>query len=114
MLDLLNIAFTDSGYEAEIALNGFVALQKVNKNPQRFQLIITDIRMPGMDGFQFIEQIRRAGYTGPVMVYAGMLSADDHQRLKELSVARIVAKPARPYALIAIAREIQAEHGAPR
>ena len=107
VLDMLKIALDSSGYDVETARNGFVALQKVNKNPQRFQLIITDIRMPGMDGFGFIEASRGAGYSGPFVVYAGAISADDQQRLRELHVGRVITKPSRSAELIAAIKEAQ-------
>jgi DNA-binding response OmpR family regulator len=108
ILDVLKDAFSMSGYDVETALNGFVALQKVNRNPHHFQLILTDLRMPGLDGFGFIEQARSSGYTGPFVVYAGMISDNDRQRLRELRVSRVIAKPARAGELIATIREVQA------
>ena len=62
ILDSLKNAFDAFCYDIETAQNGFVALQKIKKSPQRFQLIITDIRMPSMGGFDLVEQTRAAGY----------------------------------------------------
>jgi CheY-like chemotaxis protein len=50
VLDMLKIALAGSGYDIETARNGYLALQKINKNPQRFQVIITDIRVLGVVG----------------------------------------------------------------
>ena len=108
ILNVLSAGFEHYGYEVQTAENGFAALQKVKKSPQRYQVIITDIRMPGLDGFGFIEQARAAGYTGPFMVYAGMISPDDRQRLNELHVSRLILKPARTAELITAVKEIQA------
>jgi CheY-like chemotaxis protein len=107
VLELLADILGNSGYEVETAQNGFVALLKVNKGPDRLQLIITDLRMPGMDGFQLIEQSRTAGYSGPVIVYAASIGADARQRLRELRVSQIIEKPARAGDLIAAIRETQ-------
>ena len=107
VLELLAASLGNSGYDVETAQNGFVALLKVNKGPHRFQLIITDLRMPGMDGFQLIEQSRTAGYSGPVIVYAASIGSDARQRLRELRVSRIIEKPARAGDLIAAIRETQ-------
>lgn len=107
ILDTLQAIFESFGYDVETAQNGFVALAKVNKNPQRFNLIMTDIRMPGMDGFDLIDRSRSAGYGGPFVVYAGMISADDRQRLRELRVSRVILKPARAGELIAAIKEVQ-------
>ena len=107
ILNGLRMAFEAAGYQVETAGNGFLALQKVRKNPNQFQLIVTDIRMPGMDGFDFIEQARVIGYGGPFVVYAGMVSPDDRQRLAELHVQSVIVKPARTAELIAAVREVR-------
>jgi CheY-like chemotaxis protein len=108
ILTVLRMAFEAAGYEVETAGNGFLALQKVRKSPNQFQLIVTDIRMPGMDGFDFIEQARATGYSGPFAVYAGMVSPDDRERLAELKVQSVIVKPARTAELIAAVRELHA------
>jgi CheY-like chemotaxis protein len=107
VLETLKMVFDTSGYDVETAQNGFVALQKVKKDPQRFQVIMTDIRMPGMDGFDFIEQSRSAGYTGPFVVYGGMISPDDRERLRELRVSCVILKPARAGELIAAVKDAE-------
>jgi two-component system chemotaxis response regulator CheY len=107
ILELLGAAFLRAGYGVEMAKNAFVALQKVNKNPQRFQLIITDIRMPGLDGFGLIEQARATGYPGAFVVYAAMISPDDRQRLRELRVHRVLSKPTLSGEIIAAAKDVQ-------
>jgi CheY-like chemotaxis protein len=94
-----------------MAKNGFVALQKVTKSPGQFQAIITDLRMPGMDGFGLIEQCRRAGYGGPFVVYAGMISPDARQHLHELGIHRVISKPASASQLISTLREVETASG---
>ena len=108
ILGVLQEAFGTSGYDVETALNGFAALQRVKSNPQRFQLILTDLRMPGLDGLGFIEQARASGYAGPFVVYSGMISDNDRQRLRELRVSRVISKPARAGELISAIKEVQA------
>ena len=107
MLDWLVTTLSAVGYTVEAAQNGFIALMKVNKNPQRFGLIITDLRMPGLDGFQFIEQSRAAGYDGKFLVYAASITQDARLRLRELRVERIIEKPVRGGGLIDAIREIE-------
>jgi CheY-like chemotaxis protein len=107
VLKMLGLALRGAGYEVELAKNAFVALQKVNKNPQRFQLIMTDLRMPGMDGFGLIEQARAAGYGDAFIVYAAMISPDDRQRWRELRVHRVFVKPAPAGELISAVKEVQ-------
>lgn len=105
LLATLKSAFSGAGFEVETAYNGFNALGKLTKNPQGFQALVTDLRMPGVDGFALIEKSRAAGYAGPVIVYAASITADARQRLEELRVQRIFEKPARSDELIAAVRE---------
>lgn len=108
ILDLLRTSLHRLGYRCETAQNGFAALERIRQNQHRFRIIITDIRMPGLDGFGLMEQSRAAGYTGPFIVYAGMTSPDDLERFRELGVAQVIMKPARPGQLSAAVRELAA------
>jgi two-component system chemotaxis response regulator CheY len=50
-------ALERSGFDVEEALNGIEALEKVLSGP--FDLLIVDVNMPQMDGFTFIQNLRR-------------------------------------------------------
>src|SRR2546423_5845994 len=102
---MLKAVFERSGYDVETAPNGFAALQKVRNDPESFQLIITDLQMPELDGLGFIEQAHAAGYGGAFVVYAATISRKDRERLTELRVDRIMAKPARSSELIGAVKE---------
>jgi CheY-like chemotaxis protein len=107
ILHTVKAALEAFGYDVDTSHNGFAALVKLSTTPHRFQLLLTDLRMPGLDGFGLIEQCRGAGFTGPVIVYAGSIAPDDRQRLRELRVKAVLEKPARSADLIAAVREAQ-------
>ena len=104
ILATLKSAFKAAGVEVETAYNGFNALAKIAKNPTGFDGLVTDLRMPGVDGFGLIEKSRSLGYNAPVIVYAAAISPDDRQRLEELGVRHLVEKPARSSELLAAIR----------
>ena len=105
VLSTLKLAFTSAGFEVETAYNGFNALAKLTKNPQSFQAMMTDLRMPGIDGFGLIEKSRLAGYSGSIVVYAASITLDARKRLEELQVQSIIEKPVRSSDLIAAVRD---------
>ena len=54
-LDLLHLCLTAQNYQIELAINGNEALVKLENN--LFDLIMTDINMPGMNGNQLCQKI---------------------------------------------------------
>ena len=65
----LELAFEDEGYTTLGASDGKEALELINKNS--VDLVITDLRMPGMDGYELIKRVASAYPTLPVIVLTG-------------------------------------------
>ena len=105
ILATLKLAFEAAGLEVETAYNGFNALSKIEQNPKRFHVIVTDLQMPGIDGFGLIEKSRSIGYVAPIIVYAASISPDDQRRLQDLGIRQMIEKPARSSALLAAIQE---------
>lgn len=59
------------GYQVETALNGEEALKLLNAGS--FQLVVTDYKMPKLDGLQLIEHIRKAGMPLKVVLLSGFV-----------------------------------------
>ena len=67
--ELFNTILTDEGYEVALANSGEDALTLFKNQP--FHLVITDIKMPVMDGLQLLQEIRKMGSkTDVIMVTA--------------------------------------------
>ena len=80
------------GHKASTAENGRVALERIAE--ARPSLILLDLMMPEMDGFAFLDELRRQpqGRTIPVIVVTAMeLSGRDRERLNG-QVLRILQK----------------------
>lgn len=65
----LELAFEDEGYTVETAADGKEAWEKLQKNA--IDLVITDLRMPEMDGYELLKRISAAYPTLPVIVLTG-------------------------------------------
>tara|TARA_B100001094_G_C18160433_1_gene788973 strand:+ start:746 stop:1123 length:378 start_codon:yes stop_codon:yes gene_type:complete len=77
--DFLSEALQRSGYAVLIADNGIGALQIADSEP--IELIITDIVMPKMNGFVFIEQLNKKSIDVPIIAVSGAYG----DRLKHLA-----------------------------
>jgi CheY-like chemotaxis protein len=80
------------------AASGEQALQKLAGNPQRFNLMLLDLHMPGMDGFQFMESVAKVGYTGALIIVSGqsddvMHAATMVAKLRRFTLLGTLAKP---------------------
>ena len=69
-------------------------------------LLLTDINMPNMDGFELIRELRaRDGFAAlPVIVLTTTGAMQDQERAKGLSVTGYVTKPVKPDAIVGAVR----------
>jgi len=66
----LSMALSQAGYDVEIATNGIEGIKKFDKG--RFDLVITDVRMPGLDGRGLAQHVRNSEkYFTPVIGISG-------------------------------------------
>ena len=99
----LSLLFERSGYEVIVAGNGRTALQRLNDNPD---LVVLDIMMPGMDGFEVARRIReRPSYIPILMLTARDTSLDKVTGL-ELGADAYLTKPFAPGELLAQVRAL--------
>lgn len=93
MRSLLKDLLEEDGFETECASNGFDALQEVAGRD--FDLIITDIAMPGLTGWDILPGIRRLRPGAPVIVMSSLASSHVHRRSLEGGATGYLEKPIR-------------------
>jgi CheY-like chemotaxis protein len=108
VLDMLSKTLQSAGHHVEVVLDGRAAVSRVEEDPGFFQLIVTDTRMPRLDGFGVVEQARSAGFAGKIIVFANALSLEERQRYTELQVDRVIDKPGKTGELIGAISELRA------
>jgi DNA-binding NtrC family response regulator len=97
------------GMAAETASEGAEALEKLAKVP--VDVILTDLNMPGMDGFELLEKLRGMGDAPPAIVITAFGSADSAVKtVHELGAFWFLEKPIQTSALEALVRRA-ASHG---
>jgi two-component system aerobic respiration control sensor histidine kinase ArcB len=108
VLDMLSKTLESVGHKVEVAMDGQAAVSRVEEDPEYFQLIVTDTRMPRLDGFGVVQQARSAGFGGKIIVFANSLSPEERQRYADLHVDRVIDKPGKSGELMGAISELTA------
>ena len=91
LLDALSLAFEDAGYEVLTAPDGQRGLDVVNK--ERPDAVISDVNMPGLDGFSLCRKLRASGNAVPLVLLTSRDDEIDEALGLELGADDYVAKP---------------------
>lgn len=83
----------DEGYNVIICEDAKIALKKLQKEIP--DLILLDLMMPGMDGFDFMETIKRNENTAkiPVIMLTARVERESEQRALALGIKEYITKP---------------------
>ena len=84
----------DKGYIVITAQNAAEALERMRE--QEYDLVVTDIKMPGMDGVELAEEVRARRPWTPVVIVTGYGSLANEQRAHAAGVSAFVRKPLSP------------------
>ena len=85
---------SDKGYEVSTALSGEEALSTMDQAD--FDVVFTDIKMPGMDGLEVTERIKERCPWTPVVVITGYGTDENEDRANVLGASGFVRKPLTP------------------
>ncbi len=91
---------TQKDYEVEMAKNGYQALEKLNQ--REFDLVVTDLEMPHLSGYELIEQVRADARwdSMPIIVLTGRASKHIQQLTQNLGADEFIIKPFKENELI--------------
>lgn len=82
------------GYEVDTAMSGAEALKDIEAH--NYDVVFTDIRMPGMDGLEVAEQIKARCPWTPIVVITGYGTEENEAKASVLGVSGFVRKPLTP------------------
>jgi diguanylate cyclase (GGDEF)-like protein/PAS domain S-box-containing protein len=94
-------------YTVGVAEDGEEGLEKLKTG--RYDLVITDVLMPGMDGFRLLREIRKDDALKyiPVIFYTGTyLDREDESLARGLGVSRYLIKPLAPGEIVKAVRDV--------
>ncbi|MCW2927760.1 MAG: DNA-binding response regulator [Thermoleophilia bacterium] len=87
---VLREAFTAVGFDVTEAESGLLGLDSLDQQPPA--LVLLDIMMPGLDGFQVMKYLAQFGVTVPVLAMSA-LGPRVEERARELGADAFIAKP---------------------
>ena len=104
VLTMLYKIIRSNGMEAETASDGNTALTLLAS--RRFDLLLLDVNMPGMDGFTVVEAIRAKGMETPIIIISGRKEDYDTLYGLDLGADDYITKPFNPVVLAAKAKAL--------
>ncbi len=93
LLDVLGALLTDAGWQVDTAPNGRAALRLVDGH--RYEVVLSDIDMPGMNGLELLREIRARDLDVPVLLITGHPRVDTAVEALENGALRYLRKPIR-------------------
>ncbi len=80
-----------TGAQVRVAENGVEALEAVRAEAP--DLILMDLQMPVMDGFEASRQLIETGYTSPILALSAAVMEEDRQRAQAAGMRELIKKP---------------------
>ena len=101
ILKIIDYKLRTAGYTVIAATDGLEGLEKARV--ERPDLILLDVMMPRMDGFQALEALKRDPSTKAIPVFMLTVKGKEMDRLRglQMGIAAYITKPFSPNALLA-------------
>ena len=98
VLDSVNKILKDENYEVDVTLSGREGLNWAIQ--KKYDIVLTDIRMPDIGGMRVLRDIKRAKPSLPVVMITGYASVQSSVQAMKLGAADYIEKPFTPEQLI--------------
>src|SRR5438270_7762699 len=105
-LELLHGVLTDAGYKVAVAQSGFECLDLFRRDTHAFDLILTDLSMPLMDGEETFERLRQMSPTVNVVLMAGFVDSGRLEKMMNNGLSGFVGKPFAPVEILAVVTSV--------
>ncbi len=87
---ILTLKLRTDGFDTTLAKDGIEALAMLKKN--RYDLILLDLRMPRMDGFEFLKEKQDSADKTPVIVCSVLSQDTDIERARKFGIVDYLVK----------------------
>ncbi len=87
------------GHEVTAFADPREALARYRADPSAFDVVVTDLAMPGLTGFELARAVREANPAAAVILTSGYVRAEDEDAARGLGIAQVLLKPSTVEAL---------------
>lgn len=94
---------TPEGYDVDVAANGVEGMRLTLSN--KYDLILTDLKMPDMDGMEFLEKMKETQPDAKVIMITGYSTVENAVKAIKLGAYNYIEKPFTPDTLITAVKE---------
>src|SRR6202040_3995623 len=88
---LIELELADQGFRAQTVTDAETALKLVNAN--QFDLIVTDLKLPGMSGIEFLQTVKRANAAIPIIIMTAFGTVESAVEAMKIGASDYVLKP---------------------
>ncbi len=93
LVDLAKKSIESLGYTVVIRTSSIEALELFRNDPGRFDLVITDMTMPGVTGDKLARSLMEIRHDIPVIMCTGYSECVTEERVKEIGIRELILKP---------------------
>lgn len=103
---LVQYNFERAGFVTEVTADGEAAYARIQAEPDRFDLVVLDVMLPGTDGLEVCRRLRLKGIRVPIILLTALDEEVDRIVGLELGADDYVTKPFSPRELVARAKAV--------
>ena len=103
----INRVLTDKGFQVREAMSGTEALEELDH--QSYDMVFTDIRMPGMDGLDMTSRVKKSHPDVPVSIITGFGTEASERQARDLGASGFLRKPLSPEMIVENAERMMRE-----
>ncbi|HVX14274.1 MAG TPA: response regulator [Pirellulales bacterium] len=91
---LLSFVLRSAGAQVMVVNNGREAVDEITNSAEApYDMVLMDMHMPELDGYEATAELRRLGYRGPVIAVTAHAMAGDRQKCLDVGCNEVVTKP---------------------
>lgn len=93
MAEIVKRVIAEEGYTVESTSDSREALRAISADIRGYSALVTDNNMPGMSGVELIRELRKAGFSGKIIMFSGNVALSEEPRIRAMGADLILRKP---------------------